>query len=75
MAIFSTGWPVAANCLGIERLPVVAGSPTRPVPGWDLRVLGPGGEEDLEEPLLLVDPEDVGVEDMDTLDTEGTETQ
>ena len=40
-----TGWPVAANCLGIERLPVVAGSPTRPVPGWDLRVLGPGGEE------------------------------
>ena len=32
-----TGWAIAANCLGIERLPVVAGSPTRPVPGWDLR--------------------------------------
>jgi propionyl-CoA synthetase len=40
-----TGWPIVANCLGIERLPVVAGSPTRPVPGWDVRVLDPGGEE------------------------------
>jgi propionyl-CoA synthetase len=40
-----SGWPMAANCLGIERLPVVAGSPTRPVPGWDVRVLdGDGGE-------------------------------
>ena len=28
-----TGWPVVANCLGIERLPVKPGSPTRPVPG------------------------------------------
>ena len=34
-----TGWPVAANCLGIERFPVVPGSPTRAVPGWDVRVL------------------------------------
>src|SRR5947199_10739082 len=33
-----TGWPVVANCIGIERLPVVPGSPTKPVPGWDLRV-------------------------------------
>jgi propionyl-CoA synthetase len=40
-----TGWAIAANCLGIERLPVVPGSPTRPVPGWDLRVLHPGGGE------------------------------
>jgi propionyl-CoA synthetase len=40
-----TGWPIAANCLGIERLPVVPGSPTRPVPGWDLRVLGNDGGE------------------------------
>ncbi len=30
-----TGWAIAANCLGIERLPVVPGSPTRAVPGWD----------------------------------------
>jgi propionyl-CoA synthetase len=40
-----TGWPVAANCIGIERLPVIAGSPTRAVPGWDLRVLDEGGAE------------------------------
>jgi propionyl-CoA synthetase len=40
-----TGWPIAANCLGIERLPVVPGSPTRPVPGWDVRVLDSGGSE------------------------------
>jgi len=26
-----TGWAIAANCIGIEHLPVVAGSPTRPV--------------------------------------------
>jgi propionyl-CoA synthetase len=40
-----TGWAIAANCLGIERLPVVPGSPTRAVPGWDLRVLGTDGSE------------------------------
>lgn len=40
-----TGWPVAANCIGIEPLPVVAGSPTRAVPGWDLRVVDEGGNE------------------------------
>jgi propionyl-CoA synthetase len=40
-----TGWPVAANCIGIERLPVVPGSPTKPVPGWDLRVVGEDGKE------------------------------
>jgi propionyl-CoA synthetase len=40
-----TGWPVAANCMGIERLPVVPGSPTRPVPGWDVRALDEGGAE------------------------------
>ena len=40
-----TGWPIAANCLGIELLPVVPGSPTQPVPGWDVRVLDGAGEE------------------------------
>ena len=40
-----TGWPVAANCIGIERLPVVPGSPTKPVPGWDVRVVDDGGTE------------------------------
>jgi propionyl-CoA synthetase len=40
-----TGWAIAANCLGIEQLPIVPGSPTRPAPGWDLAVLGADGEE------------------------------
>jgi propionyl-CoA synthetase len=34
-----TGWAIAANCMGIEQLPVKAGSPTRPAPGWDLQIL------------------------------------
>ncbi len=38
-----TGWAIASNCLGIEELPVKPGSPTRPCPGWDVRVLGAGG--------------------------------
>jgi len=38
-----TGWPVAANPLGLEQLPAKAGSPTVPVPGWDVRVLDPSG--------------------------------
>ena len=40
-----TGWAVAANCLGIELLPVKPGSPSRAVPGWDVRALGEDGEE------------------------------
>jgi propionyl-CoA synthetase len=40
-----TGWPIAANCIGIEHLPVKPGSPTRAVPGWDVRVLDPDGNE------------------------------
>src|SRR5205814_623839 len=40
-----TGWPVVADCMGIEPLPVVAGSPTRPVPGRDVRVKDEGGQE------------------------------
>ena len=38
-----TGWPICANCRGIELLPIVAGSPARPVPGYDVRVLDPEG--------------------------------
>jgi propionyl-CoA synthetase len=34
-----TGWAIAANCLGIEQLPFKLGSPTKAVPGWDLRVV------------------------------------
>jgi propionyl-CoA synthetase len=38
-----TGWAIAANCMGIEELPVRAGSPTCAVPGWDVRVLNSEG--------------------------------
>jgi propionyl-CoA synthetase len=38
-----TGWPICSNCMGLERLPVKHGSPTKPVPGWDVRVLDPAG--------------------------------
>src|SRR5947207_5868537 len=44
-----TGWPIAANCLGIERLPVKHGSATRAVPGWDVRVLDAEAEGDARE--------------------------
>ena len=38
-----TGWPVCSNCLGIEQEPIVAGSPGRAVPGYEVRVLGNDG--------------------------------
>jgi len=34
-----TGWPICANCVGLEKLPVKAGSATKPVPGWKVEVL------------------------------------
>jgi propionyl-CoA synthetase len=40
-----TGSPVVANCLGLGLLPFKAGSPTRPVPGFDVRVLDDDGHE------------------------------
>jgi propionyl-CoA synthetase len=38
-----TGWPIAANCVGLGMLPVKAGSPTKPVPGYDVRILDDEG--------------------------------
>ncbi|MEO3792289.1 propionyl-CoA synthetase [Nonomuraea sp. B10E15] len=40
-----TGWPVTANCAGIERLPIKPGSPTKPVPGWDVHILDADGND------------------------------
>ncbi len=40
-----TGWPIAANCVGLGMLPVKPGSPTKPVPGYDVRVLSDDNEE------------------------------
>jgi propionyl-CoA synthetase len=40
-----TAWPIAANCVGLGMLPVKAGSPTKPVPGYDVHVLGEDNSE------------------------------
>ena len=47
-----TGWSIAANCLGIEQLPVKAGSVGPAAPGWDVRALDAVGND--------VAPGDVG---------------
>jgi len=38
-----TGWPVAANPVGLEPLPLKPGSPSVPMPGYDVRILSPDG--------------------------------
>ena len=40
-----TGWSIAANPMGLGQLPVKHGSPTVPMPGYDVRVLDEGGHE------------------------------
>ncbi|MFN8063998.1 MAG: propionyl-CoA synthetase [Vicinamibacterales bacterium] len=39
------GWPAIANCAGFALQMVKPGSPTRPVPGYDIRVLDDEGHE------------------------------
>ncbi len=39
-----TGWAIAANCLGLELLPIKPGSPTKPVPGYNVQCLNERGE-------------------------------
>jgi propionyl-CoA synthetase len=34
-----TGWPICANPVGIEMLPVKKGSPALPMPGYDVQIL------------------------------------
>jgi propionyl-CoA synthetase len=34
-----TGWAIVGNCRGIEELPVKEGSPTKPMPGYDVKVV------------------------------------
>jgi propionyl-CoA synthetase len=40
-----TGWTIAGNPAGIEVLPVKIGSPTVPMPGYDVQILDEGGNE------------------------------
>ena len=39
-----TGWPICSNLRGLEPMPVKPGSPTVPVPGYDVQVLDENGE-------------------------------
>jgi propionyl-CoA synthetase len=40
-----TGWPIAANLRGLEPMPIKPGSPTVPVPGYDVRVVDAEGSD------------------------------
>ncbi|MBN1533232.1 MAG: propionyl-CoA synthetase [Spirochaetes bacterium] len=39
-----TGWAIAANCMGLERFPIKAGSPTKPVPGYLVEIIDENGK-------------------------------
>lgn len=51
-----TGWPITANCMGIEQFPIKAGSSTKPVPGYNVQILDPDGKvlEPEKEGLVVV---------------------
>ena len=38
-----TGWAIAANPMGLQPLPIKAGSPTVPMPGYDVHILHDDG--------------------------------
>jgi propionyl-CoA synthetase len=40
-----TGWPIAANLRGLDPMPTRPGSPSVPVPGYDVRVVDPAGDD------------------------------
>ena len=40
-----TGWSICANPIGVELLPVKPGSAGVPMPGYDVQILGPNGEQ------------------------------
>jgi propionyl-CoA synthetase len=40
-----TGWAIAADLMGLEPLPTKPGSPTMPVPGYDVRIVDADGAE------------------------------
>jgi len=39
-----SGYPIVANPTGIELLELKPGTPTRPMPGWDVKVMGLDGK-------------------------------
>jgi propionyl-CoA synthetase len=51
-----TGWPITANCMGIEPFPVKPGSSTKPVPGYNVQILNNSGVklEAKQEGLVVI---------------------
>ena len=39
-----TGWAIVGNCRGIQELPVKEGSPTKPLPGWNVQIVDNEGQ-------------------------------
>ncbi len=42
-----TGWPIAADLMGLDPLPTKPGSPSVPVPGYDLHIVDSGAGTDV----------------------------
>lgn len=40
-----TGWAIAADCMGLEKLPIKAGSPTKAVPGYKVEIIDAEGKQ------------------------------
>ena len=40
-----TGWPIAANCMGLEKFPIKPGSPTKAVPGYRVDIIDADGKK------------------------------
>ena len=40
-----TGWPIASNLRGLDPMPIKPGSPSVPIPGYDIKVLDETGNE------------------------------
>jgi len=40
-----TGWPIASNLRGLEPMPIKPGSPSVPIPGYNIKVLDEAGNE------------------------------
>lgn len=54
-----SGWPMLSNCPGVEMLPIKPGSPTKPVYGWDIRVVEPGTGKEMapgEKGVMVMKP-------------------
>lgn len=51
-----SGWPMVANSLGLEKMPVKSGSATKAVCGYDIKIFNENGEEvgTNEEGLVVI---------------------